>query len=58
MREPRGEAKASIFLIFFLAFGRNLGYVPVAPDSFGATGCPRSRVHFLNTKLFSCYLLI
>ena len=29
---------------FFLAFGWNLAYIPVAPASFGATGCPCSRV--------------
>ena len=36
-RSPREERKS------FFAFGLNLAYIPVAPDSFGATGCPRSR---------------
>ena len=36
---------------FFFVFGWNLSYIPVAPDSFGATDCPRSRVLILIQKL-------
>ena len=47
MREQEGEAKASIsFSYFFLVFKWPMAYIPVALDSFGATGCPRSRVNF------------
>ena len=39
------SAKASIYFFhFFFAFGWPMAYIPVAPDSFGATGCPCSRV--------------
>ena len=54
MREPGGGGHeggsagaaptASISFFFLLAFGWPMAYIPVAPDSFGATGCPRSRV--------------
>ena len=40
-----GEAKASIsFFLSFFAFGWLMAYIPVAPDSFGATSCPHSIV--------------
>ena len=43
-----GCAKASIsFFFFFLFFHVWMAYIPVAPDSFGATGCPPSRVLIL-----------
>ena len=39
------SAKASIYFFhFFFAFGWPMAYIPVDLDSFGATGCPRSRV--------------
>ena len=45
MREREGEAKASIsFSFIFRVFDWPMAYIPVAQDSFGATGCPRSRV--------------
>ena len=46
----RGRPRPRFLFSFFLAFGWNLGYIPVAPDSFGATGCPRSRVHKIITS--------
>ena len=35
------EAKGEISFFFFHVW---MAYIPVAPDSFEATGCPRSRV--------------
>ena len=48
MREREGEAKASIYFSFFCIFGWPMAYIPAAPDSFEATGCPHSRVHILK----------
>ena len=47
----------------FFAFGLNLAYIPVAPDSFGATGCPRSRgadvsIDELKLGLFISFLCV
>ena len=44
MREREGEAKVSISFSFFSRFWMPMAYIPVAPYSFGATGCARSRV--------------
>ena len=54
MREPGGgcpeggSAGAAprprfLFCLFF-TFGCSMTYIPIAPDSFRATGCPRSKV--------------
>ena len=43
-----GQGLDFFFFSFFRVFGWPMAYIPVAPDSFKATGCPRSRVYFLN----------
>ena len=56
MREPggggpggggAGAAPRPRFLFFLLFFRVWMAYIPVAPESFGATGCPPSRVLIL-----------
>ena len=49
MREPGGGGQGGNFLFsFFIRIW--MAYIPVAPDSLGATGCPRSRVLILFIK--------
>ena len=37
----RPRPRSLFFFFFFSAFGWLMAYIPVARDSFGATGCPR-----------------
>ena len=44
----RARPRPRFFFFFFLTFGWLMAYILVAPDSFGATGCPRSSSRVLT----------